>query len=112
MTLMDTRVDTQPLADLRNLRRTFEVFGWCQGRIEDDEGRMCLVGAMSRVADVMLDCHGGAFTTRFFALSAALNAVRPDPDVLIGSVWNDHHARSVDDVYAIIDAAIAVEESA
>ena len=114
MTLTETRVDTQLLADLRNLRRTFEVFGWCQGRAEDDAGRLCLLAGICYAIGGWAEGRATFIKVpeRFEVVRRSLNAVRPDPDVLIGSGWNDHIARSVDDVYALIDAAITVEEQA
>jgi len=85
---------------LRAARVELERRGWCQRFIFDrPTGRCCLMGALSLAAKDDLDDR------------LAWRALTDVAGVRI-TAWNDRPGRTVEDVYALIDKAIAAQEVA
>jgi hypothetical protein len=80
------------------LRRAAELLGergWCQGEIEDGDGRMCAVGAIRRAASEVMH------TRHSWSESVALNRLRGQVRTReMHSIprWNDAPERTAEDV--------------
>ena len=91
---------------LLRMRDTINERGWCQGKAQDEQGRVCLVGAYDFVTDTKLTDHGiiideGLKPTDTFRDSAyhrlgeALNWLVTD--------WNDAPGRTQAEVIAFLE---------
>lgn len=93
--------------------RVARLNGWCQRSIEDNDGRVCVVGALAR------RWHSGVLVARepmyrpaveYLALALGLDPSRADSgDVLV--CWNDAPERTQADVVALYDRAIELREA-
>ncbi len=82
------------LTALRKTRENLVRYGWCQGEYVNSDGRHCLLGAtptwgFSFVRDALVEMVGSDF--------------RP-------AVWNDMPGRTEEEVLALLDQAIRIEE--
>jgi len=84
----------QTAADLLAAKRYLETHGWIQGAAGVDGGPRCIVGASNSVTNDL---------GRLFDLRDTFAAVVGCP-----SKWNDRPGRTVDEVYALFDKAIAM----
>lgn len=82
---------------LRAAKKRLVERGWCQGTFEDGEGRCCSIGAINRASP---PCGQWPALLSF-------------GDVVGGSVfvWNDAPGRTLEEVLAAFDKAIAAEEA-
>jgi len=85
---------------LRATRAVLERRGWCQKfRFDHTTGRCCLVGALELATNDALDAA--------VARRALTEIIQMHP-----AVWNDTPGRTVEEVYALIDRAIAAQKAA
>lgn len=82
-------------AHLLRAKRYIEEHGWIQGRVGKDGGPRCIYGAAASTA--MWD---GAAELLMGRLRHMLGEGAP--------MWNDHAGRTVEEVYAAFDRAIAL----
>lgn len=82
---------------LRVARALIETRGLARGRIEDHEGRLCTVGAITRQSRICAPAMNQA-------LDYLAKAIPADP--LAISAWNDVPGRTPADVIAAYDRAI------
>ena len=64
-----------------------EEYGWCQGRVEESDGRVCMLGAISYVTD-------GHWNSPYKKIASLLGVP--------GSVWNDRPERTAEEVTAFL----------
>lgn len=81
-------VQSDAAATARYIRR----HGWIQGRMKDGKGRVCLLGAISEVTNVV--------DPRYIRLR---DAVLAELQSLPITVWNDSPGRTKDEVLAVLD---------
>lgn len=82
---------------LREGRALIETHGLARGRIEDNEGRLCAVGGITR--------QDRAFTPAMKqAIDYLANAITAEPEAI--AAWNDAPDRTQADVIAAYDRAI------
>ena len=79
--------------------------GWCQGGLMNAEGKVCALGALG-----VAECRGalsGPSQEIYRNLSQQILDGR-----LIGADWNDSPGRTVEEVYAVLDAGyvLALQE--
>lgn len=64
--------------------------GWCQNKLEDDDGRVCVMGALYRV-----NTPWSAYSKLFRHLSVNIK-------VLDVPFWNDAHGRTKEEVVSVL----------
>jgi hypothetical protein len=74
--------------------------GWCQGSWQDENGRLCTVGALRRAAHE---------THEQFAMEAYELLCQLSGAYHLAS-WNDCMERTLQDVLALFDAAIVIAQ--
>lgn len=95
---------------LQDAKEHIEKKGHCKGMLWDEEGRCCIIGAVSRV-------HGPVGTAVFNpdAYFAAMNSIRASipADAPTQSIpgYNDRPETTKEDILALFDRAIARVES-
>jgi len=71
------------------------TYGWCQGTFQNQQGRVCILGAVRGTATAV------PYNNYYIHLSKALqNPVS----------WNDTPSRTVEEVIAALEAAAEMEE--
>src|ERR1700716_1012112 len=113
-------MNDQLIADLKETRRQLEVHGWCQGSLASNAGKLCLDGAIGlAVTGILMDYGELELNPRSRAVCEAISAPVQDglyePGVVATSgrgyedcwTFNDHPGRTVQDVYDVLDKAIA-----
>lgn len=89
---------------LRGARALLAVHGWCQEEFLNAAGCYCAAGALNDAAGSTAQWSNGDSRDARDALKAALGEF----SVL---AWNDVPGRTVDEVLAAFDRAIATEEA-
>lgn len=99
-------------AVLRDAKAVLERNGWLQGQLYDrsqaDSGidfpacRVCLVGALRTAASGRPNGVGELFDVAYDALCEVVGDFDSERSV---AEWNDVEGRTVDEVYALLDAA-------
>jgi hypothetical protein len=92
----------QILVDLYNARNNIAK-GWCKGRLRDNQGNVCLVGAFG------YSKYGRVQITPALNLLLSMIPGRFLPRQLRLELWNDKQ-RDVSSVLALLDRAIAKRE--
>jgi hypothetical protein len=85
----------QTAADLLAAKRYLEIHGWMQGNFGMDGGPRCILGAMRSVAGDRWD--------RFIEILGAATGRH----CCLPGYWNDQPGRTIEEVYALFDKAIA-----
>ena len=100
--------------DLEAVKARLLTKGWIKGRNEDEEGRCCLSGAIHRVASdgkTWVEMTNPEYTRNLHRLDALWDTAIVPAVYRRGETslihFNDHIAKTVDDVIAVIDDAIA-----
>ncbi|RJQ09405.1 MAG: hypothetical protein C4558_06295 [Dehalococcoidia bacterium] len=86
---------------LRAAKARLEEDGWTQGEFGVDRSPHCVVGALVRVRDALGDVQIGA-PEAFLARAVGRHSI---------IAWNDAPGRTVEEVYAAFDKAIALAEA-
>lgn len=86
------------------------VKGWCKTNLEDNDGRVCLVGARNKVLDLsMVDGYEADYTSDLIESVIGGEAFRgEDPETLMWT-FNDE-CDSLNQVLDVLDEAIYVEK--
>ncbi|GAA5014464.1 DUF6197 family protein [Kitasatospora paranensis] len=97
-----TPIDTA--THLRLLSRYLTVHGWCQGRLWDEQGRRCLLGAQLAVLAAGYGTEATAMRARRFLME---QFTAQDPTVRSVDRWNDAEGRTPAQVHRALDIAAA-----
>ncbi|PBC76161.1 hypothetical protein BX265_0864 [Streptomyces sp. TLI_235] len=97
-----TPIDTA--THLRLLSRYLTVHGWCQGRLWDEQGRHCLLGAQLGVLAAGYGTEATAMRARRFLME---QFTAQDPTVRSVDRWNDTEGRTAAQVHRALDIAAA-----
>lgn len=90
---------------LRKAAALIQKRGWCQRVREDEDGCLCVLGAIAVAA------HGYAEETVDEDLSEPVRALLPDPAERIWH-WNDAPGRTAGEVIALLEKAATMAEAA
>lgn len=93
-------VETESLGILRRARSYIEQ-GWCKGRLEDDDGNVCMYGAIERASPRR---KRGPYD---LIRKAVFDAGWIDE----ASTFNDYKSTTKSDVLAVFDRAIVMAEA-
>lgn len=94
------QVEDQPLAILTRTLDLLATEGWCQRSIKNTAGERCLFGGMSEVSPQGADV----------SFHIALEAIRKVTGCRNPVTWNDHVARTWDDVRTVLLEAIRLRK--
>ncbi|WP_051812610.1 hypothetical protein [Kitasatospora sp. MBT63] len=89
---------------LRLLSRYLTVHGWCQGRLWDEQGRRCLLGAQLAVLAAGYGTEATAMRARRFLME---HFTTQDPTIRSVDQWNDTPGRTAAQVHRALDIAAA-----
>ena len=111
------------LALLRGAEDCLEEYGWCQGSLQNFEGKYCLVGALNASKNRYEREHYGAADTYVYAgLSMGQSGAAQAADNLVEEMekkyrcrslihWNDDDERTEDDVMKLLADMIQEKEN-
>lgn len=91
-----------PKAILKHAAKLIEERGWCRGDYEDDDGRLCLIGAI-RLAST------GSSNRHNHRTEDAYRAFRWAENISDAVYWNDARSRSK---HQVIKALLKASEAA
>jgi hypothetical protein len=104
--------------DLRAAAEIIRVRGHCKGRLEDDEGRVCLAGALLVARHESAKMTNQPWPVEFGDVDPVLTAVTreqfPDRSLGIGAyvTFNNHPDTTPEEVIGVLEKAAArLEES-
>jgi hypothetical protein len=88
---------TSPTIETLRLGRILIERGWAQKRMQDNNGRVCLVGSITRQPAVDP-----------WTVAPAIEYLRQALPEYLGNItaWNDNPTRSIDEIIAVYDRAI------
>lgn len=95
--------------------RVLDERGWCQGDWSDDEGRLCMLGALRvanygvltlTVLDQPVESRVGDDEFNAFVLEIGATITRETGHYGIGT-WNDEHAEGPEEVKLMLKKAVA-----
>ena len=110
------------LALLRGAEDYLEAYGWCQGSLQSDEGKYCLVGALNASIQRYGREHGDAYLQHYYEFDYDQDAVPAAADVVVGAMetkygcgslihWNDDKERTEADVMKLLADMIQEREN-
>ena len=89
---------------LQEMEEQIRMRGWCKGCLMDDTGRVCLMGSATQVRGASEDTYQQAIQ-RLSHLIARKYPQLTERGELALPMWNDNHATSAEDVYALLREA-------
>lgn len=88
---------------LKQARQVIVDKGWCQGFAEESDGRVCMIGALDKIARMEETIYEKARLALLFAIPRVQAA-----DSVSG--WNDVKGRTKEEVLAVFDRAIQLQQ--
>lgn len=85
------------------LAKQLVIGGWCKGKLKDEDGRVCILGALSNERNTF-GCYVVGNLRAYDAVDAAQQKLFPEFTDMV--MFNNHPATTKADVLAVLDEAI------